>query len=80
MEMVKLRQRVLIVTAVAAVLLGASGHALAQSMRRGRVYNPRVYNNTRRQMSQRAAARAAVRKRHRAKAKKRRSPRRLVGL
>ena len=76
--MIRLRQKVLIFTAVAVVLLGACGDALAQSMRPPRVYNPGVYNNTRRQMSRRAAARAAVKKRHRAKAKRRRPQRRAA--
>ena len=76
--MVKLRQRVLIVTEMLAVLAGMCVQARAQSMRPPRVYNPGVYNNTRRQMSRRAAARAAVRKRHRAKAKRRRPPRRVI--
>lgn len=74
--MLRLRQRILIVLAVAAVLASGAFHrAVAQRMRPPRVYNPHAYNNTRRMTNNRAAARAAVRKRHKAKAKRRRARR-----
>lgn len=68
--MLKLRQRVLMVAAAVAVLVsGAFQHAKGQSMRPPHVYNPGTYSNNRTLMSNRAAARAALKKRHKAKAK-----------
>lgn len=80
--MLRLRQRILIVAAVAAFAASGTFHqALGQSMRPPHVYNPRTYNSTRTHMSNRAAARAALRKRHKAKAKakKRRARRASTG-
>lgn len=78
--MLKLRQRILTVAAVAAFAASGTFHdALGQRMRPPRVYNPRTYNNTRTQMNNRAAARAALKKRHKAKAKQRRSRRAGAG-
>ncbi len=48
-------------------------------MRPPHVYNPRAYSNTRTHMSNRAAARAALKKRHKARARKRRLQRRNAG-
>lgn len=76
--MLRLRQRLLTAALVAA--FAASGtfqHALGQRMRPPRVYNPQRHYNNRTLMNNRAAARAALRKRHKAKAKaKRRRARR----
>ena len=74
--MLNLRPYALIVMACAIILLGASHEAHGQRVRPPRVYNPRTYNNTRRQLSNRAAARVVVKKRHKAKVKGRSSPRR----
>jgi len=74
--MPKLRKRILI--AVAALAFAASGtfrHATGQSMRPPHVYNPSTYNNTRTNMSNCAAARAALKRRQKAKAKRRRARR-----
>lgn len=59
----RLPQRVLIVLALMVMLLGTFHYAQAQRMRTPRVYNPRTYSGTRRQMSNRAAARAASKRR-----------------
>ncbi|HVF67734.1 MAG TPA: hypothetical protein VM914_08735 [Pyrinomonadaceae bacterium] len=76
--MPRLRKRILTVAAVAA--FAASGifqHALGQSIRPPHVYNPQPYYNNRALMNNRAAARAALKRRHKAKAKaKRRRARR----
>lgn len=74
--MLRLRQRIFIVAAAVAVLASGAFHdAAGQRMRPPRVYNPRTYNNTRTHMSNRAAARAALKKRQKAKAKRRRARR-----
>lgn len=78
--MLRLRQRILTVALVAA--FAASGtfqHAMGQRMRPPRVYNPQRHYNNRTLMSNRAAARAALRKRHKAKAKRRRARRASAG-
>lgn len=76
--MLRLRRRILIVTLAAAFAASGTFHqALGQRMRPPHVYNPQRHYNNRTLMSNRAAARAALRKRHKAKVKaKRRSARR----
>ena len=76
--MLKLRQKVFVIMTGMAVLLGAFQYAEAQRMRPPRVYNPRTYQNTRRQTSSRAAARAALKKQHKAREKGRTSTRRSI--
>ena len=67
-KMDKLRRKIIVLFGGVALLL--SGFCLAQGQIR--VYNPQIYNRTRTTMSNRAAARAALRKaRLRAAAKKR---------
>jgi hypothetical protein len=59
------------------VMLWAGSHAVrGQSMPPPHVYNPGIYQSNRTLMSNRAAARAVIKKRHRAKALRRVSPRR----
>lgn len=66
----KLRRKIIILFGGIALLLGGVCPAQAQV----RVYNPNSYNRTRRGMSNRAAARAALRKaRRRAAAKRQRA-------
>jgi hypothetical protein len=80
--MPKLRKRVLILAAVVAVAAsGTFHHALGQSMQPPHVYNPQTYYNNRTLMSNRAAMRAALKRRHKAKvkAKRRRSRRASAG-
>ena len=77
--MLNLRQRILIVAAVVAVAAsGAFQHAKGQSMRPPHVYNPQRHYNNRTLMSNRAAMRAALKKRHKAKAKAKAKRRRSI--
>jgi len=65
------------------VTFAASGtfhQALGQRMRPPRVYNPQRHYNNRVLMSNRAASRAALERRHKAKAKRRRARRASAGL
>ena len=69
--MKKLRQKIIVLFGSAALLL--SGVCLAQGqIGTVRVYNPNIYNNTRRTMSNRAAMKKATKKALRKTAKKRR--------
>lgn len=54
----KLRQKIIVLCGGGALILG--GFCLAEGQIR--VYNPNIYNRTRTSMSNRAAARAALRK------------------
>lgn len=76
--MLRLRKRILIVALVAAFSAsGISQQALGQRIRPPHVYNPQRHYNNRVLMSNRAASRAVIKKRHEAKAKaKRRGARR----
>ena len=77
--MLRLRRRAFVFMACTAFVLTTFQHALGQRMRPPRVYNPRTYSNTRMRMSSRAAARAALKKRHKAKAGRRRLQRGSAG-
>ena len=78
--MPKLRKRALILVAVVAFAASGVFHqALGQSMRPPHVYNPQRHYNNRTLMSNRAAMRAALKKRHKAKAKRRRARRAGAG-
>lgn len=78
--MLKLRKRILMVAAALAFAAsGAFHHAAGQSMRPPHVYNPHTYNNTRTHMSNRAAARAALKRCQKAKAKRRKALRASAG-
>lgn len=74
--MPKLLLKVLNIWTVVVLLLGTFYYAEGQRIRTARVYKPRIYNNTRTQMNNRAVARAAARMRHKAKAKVRKLPQR----
>lgn len=54
----KLRHKIIVLVGGCALILG--GLCLAQGQMR--IYNPQIYNRTRTTMSNRAAARAAIRK------------------
>jgi hypothetical protein len=78
--MPKLRKRVLILVAVVAVAAsGTFRYATGQSMRPPHVYNPQRHYNNRTLMSNRAAMRAALKRRHKAKAKAKRRRARRAG-
>jgi hypothetical protein len=78
--MLRLRKRILVAVAAAAFAASGAFHdALGQRMRPPHVYNPQRHYNNRTLMSNRAAMRAAVKKRHKAKAKRRRARRANAG-
>jgi hypothetical protein len=77
--MLRLRRRAFVFMACVAFVSATFHHAWGQRMRPPHVYNPRAYSNTRMRMSNRAAARAVIKKRHKAKARKRRSQRKSAG-
>lgn len=56
------RMRVAALAACMVVLLAGGGVELLARAPQGTFYNPNIYNNTRRTMSNRAAARAALRR------------------
>ncbi|HEX8293910.1 MAG TPA: hypothetical protein VF570_19245 [Pyrinomonadaceae bacterium] len=60
--MKKKRMRVAALAACLLVMLAGSAVGSLARVRQGTFYNPNIYNNTRRTMSNRAAMRAALRK------------------